>query len=211
MHSPSRSSRSRRSPPARPPPAARLTGGECRGVPLATPEGAEVRPAQAVVRKSLFDILAGRVDDARCLDLFAGTGAVGLEALSRGAATCLFVDVDPRCTEAIQRNLEKTRLAARGMVLCQDALGWPAAGPHDWGRYDLIFVDPPYRFWDDTEAGPALRRLLDFLPAAPALSPGGLVICEHPARLEITTELGRLRRADRREYGQTAVTLMAAR
>lgn len=204
---PTRHRPSRRSSPA---PAARITGGECRGVPLISPEGADVRPAQAVVRKSLFDILAPRIADARCLDLFAGTGAVGIEALSRGAASCLFVDLDPRCTAAIEKNLEKTRLAARGLVWCQDVLEWPAAGPRDLGRYDLVFIDPPYRLWGDPAAGPALDRLLEFIRSSGLMAPDARVVCEHPADRNVEGSAASLKRADRREYGQTALTFLSA-
>jgi 16S rRNA (guanine966-N2)-methyltransferase len=124
----------------------RIVGGEFRGRPLATPSGREIRPTSDRLRETLFDILIHRFGDpvsgARVLDLFAGTGALGLEAMSRGASYCLFVDEDVEARGLIRRNAETLGLTGRTRIFRRDAtrLG-PVANV---APFSLIFADPPY-------------------------------------------------------------------
>jgi 16S rRNA (guanine966-N2)-methyltransferase len=131
----------------------RVIAGTAKGRRLGpVPPG--VRPVSDRAREGLFASLADRVVEARCLDLFAGTGAVGIEALSRGASSCVFVDRSRAAVAAIRANLEKTGLADRGKVVAGDVLEHLRRGARD-EPVELVFVDPPY----DLE-GPSLEACL---------------------------------------------------
>lgn len=138
-------SRARKASPARarrgPEGRFRIIGGEWRSRRLPVPAGAEVRPTPDRVRETVFNWLAPVIEGARCLDLYAGSGALGLEALSRGAARVVFVDRAPQVCRQLRSNLDLLG-CARAEVLCMDAMSCLA------GRvspYDVVFVDPPYR------------------------------------------------------------------
>jgi 16S rRNA (guanine966-N2)-methyltransferase len=120
----------------------RIVGGRHRGRKLRFPTGVEIRPTPDRVRETLFNWLQTRIADARVLDLFAGSGALGLEALSRGAAHVTFVEHDRRAAGAIEILLKEWQEPA-GAVACTDALAW-LARPHDGAPYDVVFLDPPY-------------------------------------------------------------------
>jgi len=143
------------------------------------------------VRENVFNIL-GPVDDATVLDLYAGSGAMGLEALSRGAAQAVFVDDDREAVRAIERNLDKLRL--KGTVLCRDAVAMLAS---ERRKYDLVLVDPPYDVYADIE--PHLAR---YLP--PVLADRAVVVVETDARVQPALPLSE---RTSRAYGQTRVTV----
>jgi len=130
----------KRGPGAAPPGAVRIIGGEWRGRRLPVP-GDGVRPSADRVRETLFNWLQRRLPGARCLDLFAGTGVLGFEALSRGAREVLLIDSDPGVITRLEES--RARLAAeRAEILRYDALAWLAAAPVS--PYDIVFVDPPF-------------------------------------------------------------------
>jgi 16S rRNA (guanine966-N2)-methyltransferase len=118
----------------------RVIAGEARGLPLHSP-GPGVRPTMDRVREAIFSSLGEEVPAARVLDLFAGSGAMGIEALSRGASSAIFVDSDPRCAECVRENLRRARLP--GSVQAMDALKFLEL--YAEGGFDLIFADPPYK------------------------------------------------------------------
>ena len=124
--------------------ALRVIAGSAKSIPLRYPKGTSIRPTTDAMRESLFSSLADRVPGARFADLYAGSGSVGIEALSRGAQMCVFIERAPRCLEALTANLEQTGLAAtavttRGLV----ERVWPRV--HEaHGPFDIVFVDPPY-------------------------------------------------------------------
>ena len=157
------------------------------------------------MKNAIFNSLLECVPGARVLDLFAGTGGLGIEALSRGAASCVFVDSDRRACDSIRRNLEKTRLTG-GEVIAADAMRWlersaPAAA------FDLVFADPPYsKKADDRDFG---RELIAAPGVFRALAPGGILVLEHmPGRpLPLGPEWECTR--DRR-YGATSVAFLRA-
>ena len=133
----------------------RVVAGEARGRPLLAPKGRSVRPTTDRVRESIFNALVSldAVEGARVLDLFAGTGALGIEALSRGAAHCTFVERDPAARAIVVRNLDATGLADRAEVVAGDAERWlrtrQEGGPDDPctpGAFDLALLDPPYDY-----------------------------------------------------------------
>src|SRR5918912_1696196 len=120
----------------------RIIAGSRKGARIFAPRGAETRPTSDRVREAAFNLI-GPLDGATVLDLFAGSGALGLEALSRGAESAVFVDSDRDSCRTIARNLEKLRL--HGAVLCLDALRALAAETAAGREYDLVLVDPPYQ------------------------------------------------------------------
>jgi 16S rRNA (guanine966-N2)-methyltransferase len=172
----------------------RIIAGSRKGHNIVAPHGRETRPTSDRVRENVFNIL-GPVDGATVLDLYAGSGAMGLEALSRGAARAVFVESDGEAVRAIERNLDKLRL--QGTVLRRDAVGALAAEASAGRKYDLVVVDPPYDLYPDLQ--PQLAR---YLPAV--LDDDGLLVLETDAR--VTPDLPLVERTSRK-YGQTRVTV----
>lgn len=170
----------------------RVVGGELRGRRLASPprRAADVRPTADRVREALFSILGDAVAGASVLDLFCGTGALGIEALSRGAAGATLVDSDPRLA---RRNVTDLGLEGRAAVVRADALAFLR---RQEGRFDLILCDPPYNIADRLEGE------LDSL-IAPRLDQGGRLIVESSARRPL--ELGSLPLETERRYGEALV------
>jgi 16S rRNA (guanine966-N2)-methyltransferase len=169
----------------------RIISGSRKGQKIQAPSGRGTRPTSDRVRENIFNIV-GPVDDATVLDLYAGSGAMGLEALSRGAASAVFVERDPDAIRAIERNLDKLRL--RGTVLRQDAIAVLAGEKR---KYDLVFVDPPYEMYADLE--PQLAR---YLPSV--VAENGVVVVETDARVEPDLPL---EQRTSRKYGSVRVTV----
>ena len=169
----------------------RIIAGEKRGHTIEAPTGRGTRPTSDRVRENIFNIL-GPVDEANVLDLYAGSGAMGLEALSRGAASAVFVERDHAAVRTIERNLDKLRL--RGTVLRQDAVAALAAEKR---KYDLVFVDPPYEMYAELE--PQLAR---YLPSV--LTEDGVVVVETDKRVEPALPL---EQRTSRKYGSARVTV----
>jgi len=169
----------------------RIIAGEKRGHTIEAPTGRGTRPTSDRVRENIFNIL-GPVDEANVLDLYAGSGAMGLEALSRGAASAVFVERDQQAVRTIERNLDKLRL--RGTVLRQDAIAVLAG---ERRKYDLVFVDPPYEMYTDLQ--PQLAR---YLPAV--VAEDGIVVVETDARVEPDLPL---EQRTSRKYGSARVTV----
>ena len=174
----------------------RIIAGEHKGARIFAPKGHDTRPTSDRVREAAFNLI-GPVDGAAVLDLYAGSGAMGLEALSRGAESAVFVESDLDACNAIRRNLEKLRLRGAEIV-CQDALRFLAT---ERRRFDLILVDPPYELVESVA-----MRLALYLP--PLLAESGLVALESSSRLE--PELPPLAARTSRRYGSARVTLFEA-
>ncbi len=173
----------------------RVIAGRWGGRRLVTPRGAATRPTSDRVREALFSVLGERVDEARVLDLFAGSGALGLEALSRGAAAATFVDSAPAAVAAVRANLEA--LGAEAEVRRADARAFLHTARTAARQYDLIFLDPPYRL-----AARLGRELSEGLPGVLAAS--ALVICESDRRSPLELQLPL---TDERRYGDTLIRL----
>ena len=176
----------------------RVIAGSRKGHKLAAPRGLDTRPTSDRVRENMFN-LVGALDDAKVLDLFAGSGALGIEALSRGAASAVFVEQDADAVRTIERNLDRLRLTG-ARVVHGDALRTIAQEAAAGAKYDLVLVDPPYEML--TEIQPRLARHLPQLLAA-----DGVLVLETEARAE--PELPLPVRTSRK-YGQTRVTLFEA-
>jgi 16S rRNA (guanine(966)-N(2))-methyltransferase RsmD len=176
----------------------RLTGGALGGRRLVAPRGERTRPTSDRVREALFAIL-GPLDGADVLDLFAGSGALGLEALSRGATEATFVDAAPAAVHAVRRNLEALDL--RGEVRRADARAFLRNAQSRGRSYDLILLDPPYRL-----AAGLGRELSEAVP--PVLKAGGRVVVESDRRSPLELELPLL---DERRYGDTTIRIHGSR
>jgi 16S rRNA (guanine966-N2)-methyltransferase len=175
----------------------RIVAGSRKGHGIAAPKGVVTRPTGDRVREAAFSIV-GPVDDARVLDLFAGSGAMGLEALSRGAASAVFVERDRAACRVIQRNLEKLRLTGAD-VRCQDALAALRSERARGRRYGLVLVDAPYEEWERHEA--PLGELLPDL-----LEEGGLAVVETAAGIEPQLPLDLV---TTRRYGSARITVFS--
>jgi 16S rRNA (guanine966-N2)-methyltransferase len=181
-----------------PGPATRVTAGASRGRLLKTPPGRATRPTTALVREALFNIIGDSIRGARVLDLFAGAGTLGIEALSRGAATATFVERDRACANIVAENLAATGFAQQGDVASADAIDWLRAHKSDLTTYNLLLLDPPYR--DST----ALSGTLHALDQAP-LRAQALVVVEH-YRDQPLPSLQHLAHLRERDYGTTRLT-----
>ena len=170
----------------------RIIAGAYRGRRIAAPKGIATRPTCDRVREAAFNLI-GPVDGASVLDLFAGSGALGLEALSRGAASVTFVESDKDACRTIADNLAKLRLTG-ARVACADAV-WTLR--RETRSYDLVLVDPPYEAWAGLET-----RLAEHLPRV--LAPDGLLVVETGARTEPALPLP-IRTS--RRYGSARLTL----
>jgi 16S rRNA (guanine966-N2)-methyltransferase len=175
----------------------RIVAGERRGARIAAPKGEHTRPTSDRAREAAYNLI-GPVDEAAVLDLFAGSGAMGLEALSRGAARCVFVDSDRAACRVIQDNLAKLRLTG-ALVLCKDAFQALREEQAARRAYNLVLADPPYDAWDSIEA-----RLGDAVQ--PVLAPDGLLVVETAAttKPELPLDLVTSRR-----YGSARITLFS--
>jgi 16S rRNA (guanine966-N2)-methyltransferase len=182
----------------------RITGGAARGRPLRAPRGLKVRPTADKVRAAIFNILASRVDIAggRWLDLFAGTGALGLEALSRGAKAVTFVDDSRESCRFVRDNLERSGFADRADVRKLLLPGGLRRLEVREEQFDGAFVDPPYRCG-------LSQRTLQALGQCGLLTPGAWVVVEHGADEALTDRYGGLRLDNSRCYGSTGVSLYA--
>jgi 16S rRNA (guanine966-N2)-methyltransferase len=173
----------------------RIIAGEKRGTKIIAPKGHDTRPTADRVREAAFNLI-GPVEDADVLDLFAGSGAYGLEALSRGAASAVFAEDDPAACAAIRQNLEKLRLTG-ARLLCRDAITVLSEEGRAGRRYDLVLADPPYREFSSVQTGLAI-----YLPQV--LAEDGLAVIESHAKEE--PELPLALRTSRR-YGSARLTL----
>jgi 16S rRNA (guanine(966)-N(2))-methyltransferase RsmD len=173
----------------------RIIAGSRKGHTIRAPKGLDTRPTSDRVREAAFNLI-GPVDGASVLDLFAGSGAMGMEALSRGADRAVFVESDADAARAIERNLDRLRLTG-ATVLRRDALSALAAEAAARRSYDLVLLDPPYERWPELE-----RRLAPYL--AQVLAPVGLLVVETASRTE--PDLPLHQRTSRR-YGSARLTL----
>lgn len=177
----------------------RVVSGSAKGRHLKSPKTAGTRPVMDRVKTALFDILAPRISGVRFLDLFAGTGGVGIEALSRGAASATFIELSPEIVKLVRENLAITGLTAQAEVLRADAFKFLENAVTSGRRYDIVYVAPP-------QYEGLASRAVAALDAHPLTEPGGLVIAQiHPReRAEIAAlTLTRLQLTDERRYGST--------
>jgi 16S rRNA (guanine(966)-N(2))-methyltransferase RsmD len=180
----------------------RVIGGTARGRRLLAPRGLDTRPTSDKVKEALFSILAGMLgplDGGAVLDVFAGTGSLGIEALSRGAGQAVFIDAGREAATVLAKNLEITGFADRSMILTQDFRAAFTRLECAGRNFQLVFLDPPYRKG-------LVEESLEQLAESTMLDEGAVVVAELSSREEIRSAFGSLHQCDRRVYGDTALT-----
>ena len=180
----------------------RVITGSAKGHHLKAPKGDRTRPMLEKVRGSLFSVLQGYLgtwSGNRVLDLYAGSGSLGIEALSRGAEWCDFVEFNVGACRVIAENLEHTRLQDRARVH-QIKVQAALRGMHEGKKYDIIFLDPPY-------ADPAIGATLAAVAGSPLVHAGTLVAVHYAVRVELAESYGPLRQLDRRRLGDSMLSI----
>jgi 16S rRNA (guanine966-N2)-methyltransferase len=179
----------------------RVIAGTCRGRRLSVPRGLDTRPTTDRTREAIFNILGGRVQGAAVLDLFAGTGAMAIEAVSRGARSAVCIDLGRSALAVIDRNIAACGLGDRVRTVAWDAGKNLRCLTRFPDPFDLVFMDPPY--------GRGLIAVaLRHLAASGRLAPDATVVVEHDAGETPTSEIGGYAIADTRRYGKTLVTFL---
>ncbi len=172
----------------------RVIAGSVRGKRLESLEGLHTRPTTDRVKESVFNLLQPYVYEAKVLDAFAGSGALGIEALSRGAASCVFLENDREAASVVRKNLSATRLSEAAQLFEEDAMGYLA---RTGDRFSLIFLDPPY------DSG-LYMPVLSVICERNLLLPGGVISAEHRAGEMLPVPEG-LTVIKERKYGKTAI------
>ena len=180
----------------------RVTGGSLTGFKIAAPKGRRVRPTSDMVREALFDLLGPRVRGSRFWDLYAGTGAVGIEALSRGAALALFVEESPVCCRIIKGNLQRMGLEESALVVKSDALRAVKRLCDGMQRADIVFLDPPY----GSGIQATLREAAAMMIAAGTIDSEALMVCQHSKREEVPERAAELSLQRQQRYGDTVLS-----
>ena len=177
-----------------------VIAGSAKGRRLRTPEDHSVRPTSGRVKEALFSILQVQMPGARVLDLFAGTGAIGIEAISRGAAHVVFVEPSPSSLRLLRQNVERCGMAAQATIAACTALDYLAAPPPGSSPpFDLVFADPPYQELD-------LDGLLSSLDQSAILKSSSIVILEHATSQPLPAQIGRWVPRRQYRYGGTSLT-----
>ena len=173
----------------------RVITGQARGRRLLSPVGMDIRPTSEMAKEAIFSILQNEVPGARVLDLFAGSGQLGIEALSREAGFCVFVDQSRQAQQVVRENLRITGLSKRARVAAMD---FSAYLEHTADRFDIAILDPPYQ-----------KGILDTaLPlAAKVMNPGGVIICETERREVLPQQVENFSLAREYRYGKAKITL----
>ncbi len=178
--------------------AMRVITGKCRGKKLKTLEGLDTRPTTDMVKEAVFSVIQFDIAGASVLDLFAGSGQMGIEALSREASHCVFVDSNPEAVKIIKQNLNDCKLMNESRVLGMESIEYLKVSK---GGFDIVFLDPPYR-------SGLVQQALGLLSGK--LNSGAMVVCEHEKELELSDDFEGLVLRKRYKYGKTAVTVFAA-
>ena len=186
----------------------RIISGTKRGLKLLPPKTNDTRPITDRVKESLFSILYKYdiVPDARVADLFCGTGSTGLEALSRGANSCVFVELSRPTAVICQKNIDRADFSEQATILKADAFRSGAPMGIESDKYDLVFVDPPYKMAFDTEQGSQLGKLLIMI--SEQVTDNAIVSVRTSSRSVLQETYAGLRVIDRRTWGNMAVTLL---
>lgn len=175
----------------------RVITGKARGVNLKTPDGMQTRPTSDRVKEALFSIINFDIPGARVLDLFGGTGQLGIEALSRGAASATFVDAGEPACKLIRENLKRTKLEADGKVVRSDYMDYLNRCRE---TYNIIFLDPPY-------AEVFLENSLKRITEIDILQSNGIIVAERPLGKELLWEFEGFTRSKDYKYGKTLLTI----
>ncbi|HCD41574.1 MAG TPA: 16S rRNA (guanine(966)-N(2))-methyltransferase RsmD [Bacillota bacterium] len=177
----------------------RVIGGSAKGHRLVGAGSGRTRPIPDNVKKSLFDILSPDIPDSRCLDLFAGTGAIGIEALSRGARRVTFVECSRKMVNVIRTNLDITGLSSSAKVIQGDVRRLVPALYRQGEVFNIVFVDPPYGHG-------LVPETMEIISTYTLLDSDGIVIARHESRQELPDEFDELKATRREKYGDTIIS-----
>jgi len=179
----------------------RIISGELKGKKLFSPKGIKIRPTADRIRESIFNIIAPRIPDSFVLDLFAGTGALGIEALSRGASFVIFMDADKDALSVIEKNVAACRLQGRIIIIRADITKNNFTLNDGHSPVNLVFMDPPY---NKNLIKPALTNL----SASRLLQNNALIIIEHAVTETLPEYIQEYKISDQRRYGKTLVSFL---
>lgn len=184
----------------------RVVAGTQKGRDIKNPQRWDCRPTSARVREALFSILSAHVAGARVLDLYAGTGAIGIESLSRGARHVVFVENQAKTAWLLRDNIERCGYTRQCVVLTRNVETFLTAPPawHEPLAFDIVFADPPYQRTD-------LTKFLERLSLSGTLAPDGRAILEHETRRPVPTRVGSLTQTRQARYGDTTLTFYQRR
>jgi 16S rRNA (guanine966-N2)-methyltransferase len=182
----------------------RIIGGTFRGRLLLAPKGHKTRPTLAIMRKAVFDMLQFTIPGARFLDLFAGSGLMGIEALSRGAERVVFIDNDRSAIRCIEENLQLLKVKEKAELYLLDATAALQRLVKKKAVFDVIYIDPPYKLSQET---PILQELLEFIDTHSLLAEQGTVLIEEttPPKLLSTLQLTALHFVDTRQFSDSVL------
>ena len=175
-----------------------VIAGSAKGRRLLTPKDQSIRPTSGRVKEALFSILSAHVPHARFLDLFAGTGAIGIEALSRGAAHAVFVEPAQASLTLLRQNLTRCGMTAQAEIVARPAAEFLTRSG-DVPRFDVIFADPPYE-------SPPPEDVLSSIAGSAILDANSVVVLEHASAASVPEQIGRLVRTRQYRYGDTALS-----
>ena len=175
----------------------RVISGSARGVTLKTPNGAKTRPTADRVKEALFSIIQFDIPGSVVLDLFAGTGQLGIEALSRGAKEAYFTDCANDAVKLIRENVCRAKVEGRSVIRCADYLSFLKTCQK---KFDIIFLDPPYAEF-------FLENSLKMITEIDILQSGGIIVCERPLEKELSDDFSGYTRSKDYKYGNTLLTI----
>ncbi|SNB45770.1 16S rRNA (guanine(966)-N(2))-methyltransferase RsmD [Geobacter sp. DSM 9736] len=183
----------------------RIVAGSAKGRKLLVPKGQRVRPTADRVKEAVFSILKtllGDLDGCRVLDIFAGTGNLGIEALSRGAASAVFIDNHRESALTIEKNIRLAGFSEKCRIIQSDALRALQAIEKERIRFRLVFLDPPYRIG-------FAEKVLNHLGTSTVIEPGAVIVTEHSLQENLQDRFGNLQKFDARTYGDTALSFFS--
>ena len=184
----------------------RVIAGSARGISLTSVKGDKTRPIQDRTKESLFNILSGIIRDSRVMDLYAGTGAIGIEALSRGASSCIFVEHNKQVVQIIKDNLTATGLQNKATVIKCDVLESASYLEREGIKLDIVFAAPPYHLVEKNAYRSELLTFFSILSEKHIIQPEGIVILQQrKAEFQMPPEASCLELFDTRMYGDTQV------
>ncbi|MDI6799180.1 MAG: 16S rRNA (guanine(966)-N(2))-methyltransferase RsmD [Actinomycetota bacterium] len=183
----------------------RVISGTAKGRKLYSPKGLDIRPTSDMVKESLFNMLNDKVQGCNVLDIFAGSGSIGIEALSRGANSVVFIDSSQDSVSAIKKNLELTGLPDRANIIRADALTTLSRKGLKGSKFELIFLDPPYKIDSDV-----LNSIFISLLNEGFLRQGSLIILEHSSKRDFSSPLEQIERRVVKKYGDQAISIFEA-
>ena len=175
----------------------RVISGKAKGIVLKTPDGMETRPTSDRVKEALFSIIQFDIACTKVLDLFGGTGQLGIEALSRGASSAVFTDASSKACKLISENLKRAHVENLGKIVCSDYMSYLKGCKE---KFDIIFLDPPY-------AEVFLETSLKMITEIDILQSGGIIVTERPLEKNLLYDFPGYTRSKDYKYGKTLLTL----